>query len=125
MYQLSSGGNRRSLAASATLLLLLLAAAAATADAAAAAAATLAAPAAGAAGCYNDIVALRSTCSQYVQDEGPMVHPSPHCCATVRGIADATCVCDHLSSLDHINLDKVFYVAGQCGVAIPWYCGGQ
>ena len=111
-HQLSSCS--RGLAA--TLLLLLAAATAA--------AATPEAPTAGAA-CYNDIVALRSTCYRYVQDEGPMVQPSPHCCATVRGIANATCVCDYLSSLDDINLDKVFYVAGQCAVSIPWFCGGE
>jgi hypothetical protein len=54
-----------------------------------------------------------------------MVQPSPHCCGTVRGIANATCVCDYFSSLDYINLDRVFYVAGQCAVAIPWSCGGE
>jgi hypothetical protein len=43
----------------------------------------------------------------------------------VRGIANATCVCDYFSSLDRINLDRVFYVAGQCHVAIPWSCGGE
>jgi len=113
MYHHQLRSCSRSLAA--TLLLLL---------AGAAAVATPEAPTAGAA-CYNDIVALRSTCYRYVQDEGPMVQPSPHCCATVRGIANATCVCDYLSSLDYINLDKVFYVAGQCAVAIPWFCGGE
>ncbi|OEL37469.1 hypothetical protein BAE44_0001512, partial [Dichanthelium oligosanthes] len=77
------------------LLLLLLAAAATDA------AATPVAPAAGTAACHNDLVALRSTCYQYVQDDGPRVHPSPHCCATVRGIANATCVCDYFSSLDY------------------------
>jgi hypothetical protein len=115
MYKLTTSSGSRSLAA--TLLLLLAAAAAAIA-------AAQAAPAAGTA-CHNDIVALRSTCYQYVQDDGPMVQPSPHCCATVRGIANATCVCDYFSSLDRINLDRVFYVAGQCHVAIPWSCGGE
>ena len=114
MYQLMTSDGR-SLAA--TLLLLLLAAAQV--------AGTPAAAAAGAA-CHNDFIALRSTCYQYVQDDGgPMVQPSPHCCATVRGIANATCVCDYFSSLDYINLDRVFYVAGQCAVAIPWSCGGE
>ncbi|CAN6288505.1 unnamed protein product [Urochloa humidicola] len=112
MYQLMSSSSR-SLAA---MLLLLLAAAAAARPAARATAGEA---------CNNDIVALRSTCYRYVQDDGPMMQPSPHCCATVQGIANATCVCDYFSSLDYINLDKVFYVAGQCHVAIPWSCGDK
>lgn len=113
---MSFASASRSLAASLLFLLASAAAAMATAQAA---------PAAGTA-CHNDIVSLRSTCYQYVQDHGgPMVQPSPHCCATVRGIANATCVCDYFSSLDNLNLDRVFYVAGQCGVAIPWSCGGE
>jgi hypothetical protein len=104
---------RRSLQA-ATLLLLAVAAAAATVQA----------PAMDAA-CHNDIVALRNTCYDYVQEGSPTMMPSPNCCATMIGVTNVRCVCDYLGSDMNVDLDKVFYVTRQCGVSIPRNCGGE
>ncbi|KAK8445267.1 hypothetical protein SEVIR_9G295800v4 [Setaria viridis] len=93
----------------ATLLLLLSAAAAAEAQAGAA--------------CHNDIVALRTTCYEYVQEGGRAVPPSSNCCATLMGLTNVPCVCDYLGSDLDIDLDKVFYIGRHCGVAIPRACG--
>ena len=116
------------LLATATLLLLLSAAGAAAA-AAAAAAATPTPPqaaqaAAAGAACHNDIVALRTTCYDYVQEGGRTLPPSSNCCATLIGLTNVPCVCDYLGSDLDIDLDKVFYVCRSCGVAIPRGCGG-
>ncbi|KAG0549818.1 hypothetical protein BDA96_01G287200 [Sorghum bicolor] len=94
-----------------TTLLLLLSAAAAQAAAAGAA-------------CHNDIVALRTTCYDYVQEGGRTLPPSSNCCATLIGLTNVPCVCDYLGSDLDIDLDKVFYVCRSCGVAIPRGCGG-
>lgn len=116
------------LLATATLLLLLSAAGAAAAAAAAPtppqAQAAAAAAAAGAA-CHNDIVALRTTCYDYVQEGGRTLAPSSNCCATLISLTNVPCVCDYLGSDLDIDLDKVFYVCRSCGVAIPRGCGGE
>ncbi|CAN6324289.1 unnamed protein product [Urochloa humidicola] len=112
MSQLMSP-SRRSLQAVVTLLAVT-----------AAAAATVQAPAMDAA-CHNDIVALRSTCYEYVQEGAPTLLPSPSCCATMIGVTNVRCVCDYLGSDMNVDLDKVFYVTRQCGVTIPRNCGGE
>jgi hypothetical protein len=94
----------------ATLLLLLSAAAAAEAQAGAA--------------CHNDIVALRTTCYEYIQEGGRAVPPSSNCCATLMGLTNVPCVCDYLGSDIDVDVDKVFYVGRHCGVSIPRTCGG-
>jgi len=122
MAQLVSASS--TLLATATLLLLLSAA-----GAAAAAAATptppLAQAAAAGAACHNDIVALRTTCYDYVQEGGRTLPPSSNCCATLISLTNVPCVCDYLGSDLDIDLDKVLYVSRSCGVAIPRGCGGQ
>ncbi|PAN47800.1 hypothetical protein PAHAL_9G281400 [Panicum hallii] len=100
----------------ATTLLLLLSAAAA------AAAAPLQAQAGTA--CHNDIIALRTTCYEFVQEGGRALPPSSNCCATLMGLTNVPCVCDYLGSDFDVDLDKVFYVGRHCGVAIPRGCGG-
>nr|CAB3495008.1 unnamed protein product [Digitaria exilis] len=97
----------------ATLLLLLSVAAAATPQATAATA------------CHNDIVALRTTCYEYVQEGGRTIPPSSNCCATLMGLTNVPCVCEYLGSDLDVDMDKVFYVGRHCGVAIPRGCGGQ
>ncbi|CAN6283600.1 unnamed protein product [Urochloa humidicola] len=98
----------------ATLLLLLSAAAAAAPPQAQAGAA-----------CHNDIVALRTTCYEYVQEGGRALPPSSNCCATLMGLTNVPYVCEYLGSDIDVDLDKVFYVGRHCGVAIPRGCGGQ
>ncbi|OEL26433.1 hypothetical protein BAE44_0012547 [Dichanthelium oligosanthes] len=110
MSQLSS--SRRSLQAATILLLPVIAAAA-----------TIQAPAVDEA-CHNDIIALRSTCYEYVQEGTPTLLPSPSCCATMIGVTNVRCVCNYLGSDINVDLDKVFYVIIQCGVTIPRNCGG-
>jgi hypothetical protein len=113
------------LLATTTLLLLLSAAGAAAAAAAATPTPPQAAQAAAAgAACHNDIVALRTTCYDYVQEGGRTLPPSSNCCATLIGLTNVPCVCDYLGSDLDIDLDKVFYVCRSCGVAIPRGCGG-
>lgn len=108
----------------ATLLLLLLSAASAAAAAPATTTPTSQAQAAGAA-CHNDIVALRTTCYEYVQEGGPRLPPSSNCCATLMGLTNVPCVCDYISADLDVDLDKVLYVVRHCGVTIPRACGGQ
>ncbi|CAD6204950.1 unnamed protein product [Miscanthus lutarioriparius] len=55
-------------------------------------------------GCQNDIDALWRTCKQFVQKEGPKQPPSEGCCKTLKATdADASCICDYLSSPDARN----------------------
>ncbi|KAF0929080.1 hypothetical protein E2562_015194 [Oryza meyeriana var. granulata] len=118
MSQLSSS----SLAA---LLILLLAVFTFTTAPAAAAAAPAPAPAGS--DCQNDIKGLTTTCYKFVERDGPMLQPSPDCCATMKGV-NVPCVCSYLGSpgvRDNISLDKVFYVTKQCSIAIPGNCGGS
>ncbi|KAJ1295872.1 hypothetical protein BS78_01G256200 [Paspalum vaginatum] len=113
MSQLVSAPS--SLVATATLLLLLLSAAAA-----AAASTPQAQPGSA---CHNDIVALRTTCYNYVQEGRPTMRPSSNCCATLMGLTNVPCVCDYLGSDIDVDLDKVLYVGRSCGVTIPRGCG--
>ncbi|CAL4916100.1 unnamed protein product [Urochloa decumbens] len=75
------------------------------------------------AACHNDIVALRTTCYEYVQEGGRALPPSSNCCATLMGLTNVPCVCEYLGSDLDVDLDKVFYVGRHCGVAIPRGCG--
>ncbi|CAD6212341.1 unnamed protein product [Miscanthus lutarioriparius] len=113
------------LLATATLLLLLSAAGAAEAAATPTPPQAQAAAAAAGAACHNDIVALRTTCYDYVQEGGRTLPPSSNCCATLISLTNVPCVCDYLGSDLDIDLDKVLYVCRSCGVAIPRGCGGQ
>jgi len=113
------------LLATATLLLLLSAAGAAEAAATPTPPQAQAAAAAAGAACHNDIVALRTTCYDYVQEGGRTLPPSSNCCATLISLTNVPCVCDYLGSDLDIDLDKVSYVCRSCGVAIPRGCGGQ
>lgn len=41
---------------------------------------------------------------------------------------DVPCVCSYLGApgiKENISMEKVFYVAQQCGVSIPGNCGGK
>ncbi|XP_006662181.2 uncharacterized protein LOC102705011 [Oryza brachyantha] len=85
------------------------------------------APAAAGSDCQNDIGVLKTTCYNFVKKDGPMLEPSPDCCTTMKGV-NVPCVCSYLGSpgvKDNISLDKVFYVAKQCGIPIPGNCGGS
>lgn len=119
MSQRLVSASASSTVAAATLLLLLSAAAAVTPTTPPQAQAV-----AGAA-CHNDIVALRTTCYDYVQEGGRTLPPSSNCCATLIGLTNVPCVCDYLGSDLDIDLDKVFYVCRNCGVAVPRGCGGD
>ncbi|XP_066316720.1 uncharacterized protein [Miscanthus floridulus] len=112
------------LLATATLLLLLSAAGAAAAAATPRPPQAQASAAAAGAACHNDIVALRTTCYDYVQEGGRTLPPSSNCCATLISLTNVPCVCDYLGSDLDIDLDKVLYVSRSCGVAIPRGCGG-
>uniref|UniRef100_A0A0D9XHT1 Bifunctional inhibitor/plant lipid transfer protein/seed storage helical domain-containing protein n=1 Tax=Leersia perrieri TaxID=77586 RepID=A0A0D9XHT1_9ORYZ len=77
--------------------------------------------------CPNDITGLMTTCYKFVTKDGPMLQPSPDCCAIMEEV-NVPCVCSYLGSpgvKDNISLDKVFYVTKQCGISIPGNCGGS
>lgn len=99
----------------ATMLLLLAATAAATTSALAGS------------DCQNDIQMLETTCYKYVAKDAPTSPPSQECCDTMNGV-DVPCVCSYLGApgiKENISMEKVFYVAQQCGVSIPGNCGGK
>ncbi|KAL5224406.1 hypothetical protein ABZP36_011045 [Zizania latifolia] len=66
-------------------------------------------------------------CYKFVERDGPILVPSPNCCATMKDV-NVPCVCSYLGSpsvRDTISLgkDRVFYVTKQCGINIPGNCG--
>ncbi|KAF9592414.1 hypothetical protein IFM89_014904 [Coptis chinensis] len=79
-----------------------------------------------AADCEADVPDLITQCTQYVAKAGPKVPPSSECCQVVKRV-DIPCICSHIPSTIEliISMDKVVYVAGQCGrpVAHGFKCG--
>ncbi|KAJ3669228.1 hypothetical protein LUZ60_011178 [Juncus effusus] len=71
--------------------------------------------------CSNDIVGLTKNCMEYIKfPSNPKTAPSKECCEVVKK-CDVKCVCDHVTKdiEKAICMEKVVYVADQCGRPLP------
>ncbi|KAJ1420636.1 Bifunctional inhibitor/plant lipid transfer protein/seed storage helical domain [Sesbania bispinosa] len=70
--------------------------------------------------CGGSLPALISQCSQFVQKPGPMIPPSPGCCAELRHL-DIPCACKLVTKSveKYVSIPKVIFVARSCGLNLP------
>ncbi|KAI3948906.1 hypothetical protein MKW92_028449 [Papaver armeniacum] len=71
-------------------------------------------------GCQSQVSGLAKECAQYVLRTGSKIPPSKACCELINTI-DIPCLCNHATKEIEVivSMEKVVYVAGLCGKALP------
>ncbi|XP_020214171.1 uncharacterized protein LOC109798352 [Cajanus cajan] len=70
--------------------------------------------------CGGSLADLISECAEFVQKSGPVVRPSPGCCAVLKRF-DVPCACKLITRevTNLVSIPKVIFVARSCGLNLP------